>query len=80
MPAETTRLIDVPALTIVPAAGLSLITLPDSAVSLYWVVTVPTARPALPMTVAAAACANPTTLGVDTCAGPLETMRLTDDP
>ena len=68
MPPETTRLIIVPPLTSVPATGLSLITLPDGTVSLYWVVTVPTTRVEVVMAVVAATCVDPTTLGTATAA------------
>jgi hypothetical protein len=59
-------LTDVPPLTIVPAPGLSLITLPDCTVPLYSFVTVPKNRPEVVMAVVAAACADPTTLGTAT--------------
>jgi len=79
-PLETTRLTAEPALTDVPATGLSLITLPDGTVPLAAVVTVPTTRPAFVIAVVAAACVIPTTFGTVTGAGPLETTRLIADP
>ena len=44
-----------PRITIVPATGLSLITLPDGTVLLAAIVTVPTTRPTLVIAVVAAA-------------------------
>jgi hypothetical protein len=79
-PLETTRLTAEPALTEVPATGLSLITLPEATLLLDCVVTVPATRPAPVMAVVAAACVSPTTFGTDTFAGPLETTRLTAEP
>ena len=79
-PEETTSLTADPAFTSVPAAGLSLITLPEGAVLLGCVVTVPNTKPALVIAAVAAACVSPTTLGTATCAGPEETTRLTADP
>src|SRR6059058_4425286 len=79
-PVETTRLTAEPFATLVPAAGLSLITLPDSTVVLDCIVTVPAVRPALVRALVAAACVWPTTFGTATGVGggaPLETTRLT---
>jgi hypothetical protein len=79
-PVETTRLTAEPELTLVPALGLSLITLPDATVALLAVVTVPTTSPAPVMDVVAAAWVTPTTLGTAICAAPVETTRLTVEP
>jgi hypothetical protein len=62
-PVETRRLTEEPAATAVPAAGLSLITLPEATVLLDAVVTVPTVRPAVVIAVDAAAWVSPTTFG-----------------
>src|SRR5438067_12672095 len=81
-PLETTRLTAEPFATLVPAAGLWLITLPEATVVLDCCVTAPTVRPALVMALVAAACVWPTTFGTGTCAGggaPVETMRLAAD-
>src|SRR5207237_3987394 len=79
-PLETTRLTAEPLATIVPAVGLSLMTLPEAAVLLDCIVTVPTVRPAPVMALVAAACIWPTTFVTATCAGPLEATRLTAEP
>jgi len=79
-PLDTTRFTVDPALIDVPAAGLSLITLPDGTVLLAAVVTVPTTKPAFVIAVAAAACVIPTTFGTVKDAGPLDTTRFTADP
>src|SRR6185369_11325780 len=79
-PLDTTRLTADPAFTCVPAAGLSLITLPAGTVLLAAVVTTPSTSPALVMAVVAAVCVRPTTFGTATLGGPLETTRLTADP
>jgi hypothetical protein len=76
-PLDTTRFTADPALTNVPATGLTLITLPEGTVLLDIIVTIPTNRPAPVIAVVAAACVNPTTFGTDTCAGPVETTKLT---
>src|SRR5437016_12711840 len=79
-PLETTRLTAEPFATLVPAAGLSLITLPEATVVLDCLVTVPAVRPALVMALVAAACVWPTTFGPATGLGggePLETCRST---
>jgi hypothetical protein len=76
-PEEITKLTEDPALTCVPAAGLSLITLPIATVLLDALVVVPTTRPAPVMAVVAAACVCDTTFGTDT---PDEMTKLTDDP
>jgi hypothetical protein len=58
-------------LTLDPAAGLSLITLPAATLALLAEATVPSTRPALVMDVVAAACVWPTTFGTETWAGVL---------
>src|SRR6185503_15184593 len=62
-PLDTTRLTADPAFTCVPAAGLSLITLPAGTVLLAAVVTTPSTNPALVMAVVAAACDKASALG-----------------
>ena len=79
-PEDTTRLTAPPGFTWIPAAGLSLITLPAATVLLAWLVTVPSTRPAPVIAVVAAAWVSPTTLGTATCAGPEETTRFTALP
>jgi hypothetical protein len=79
-PVETTMFTEEPTFTLVPAAGLSLMTSPEATVLLEAVVTVPSTKPALVMAVVAAACVSPTTFGTDTLAGPLETTMLTAEP
>src|SRR5205823_1183324 len=79
-PLETTRLTAEPLATLVPAVGLSLMTLPAATVLLDCIVTAPRVRPAPVMALVAAACVWPTTLGTAICAGPLETTRLTAEP
>jgi hypothetical protein len=79
-PVETTMLIADPTLTVVPAAGDSLMTLPVATVLLEAVVIVPRARPAPVMAVVAAACVRPTTLGAVTVGGPVDTVMLTEEP
>jgi hypothetical protein len=66
-PDETTRFTCDPVFAIVPAAGLSLITLPDATELLDIIVTVPTTSPALSISVVAALCVSPTTFGTATC-------------
>src|SRR5204862_6274804 len=68
-PLETTRLTAAPLATLVPAAGLSVITLPEATVVLDCCVTVPAVRPALVMALVAAACVWPTTFGTSTGGG-----------
>src|SRR5204862_2780236 len=68
-PLETTRLTAEALATLVPAAGLSLITLPEATVVLDCCVTVPAVRPALVMALVAAACVWPTTFGTATVGG-----------
>src|SRR5205807_1614096 len=68
-PLETTRLTAEPFATLVPAAGLSLITLPEATVVLDCIVTVPAVRPALVRALVAAACVWPTTFGTATGGG-----------
>jgi hypothetical protein len=79
-PVDTTKLTADPTFTLVPATGVSLITVPAATVPLEAVVTVPTTNPALVSDVPAAACVNPTRFGTTTCAGPVDTTRFTDDP
>ncbi len=79
-PLETTRFTEEPVFTLVPAVGLSLMTLPDATVPLACVVIVPTTKPAVVIAVLAALCVSPTTFGTLTLAGPLETTRFTDEP
>src|SRR2546423_15716426 len=67
---ETTRLTGEPLATLVPAVGLSLMTLPAATVLLDCIVTAPTVRPAPVMALVAAACVWPTTFGTATCGGP----------
>ena len=76
-PVETTRLTAEPRLTLVPAAGFSLITLPAETVELDPVVTVPTTKPAAEIAEVAEACVCPTTFGTTV---PAETSRLTAEP
>src|SRR5207302_6511246 len=68
-PLETTRLTAEALATLVPAAGLSLITLPEATVVLDCIVTVPAVRPALVRALVAAACVWPTTFGTGTVGG-----------
>jgi hypothetical protein len=79
-PDDKTKLTADPVLTCVPAAGLSLITLPEGTMLDDAVVTVPTTSVAVVMAEVAAACVDPTTFGTATCAGPDETTRLIADP
>jgi len=79
-PVETTRFTEEPTATDVPASGASLITLPEGTVLLDPVDTVPTTRPAPVIDVVAAVWVSPTTFGTKTVAGPVETVRLTDEP
>src|SRR5271156_5933453 len=86
---EVTMSLDAPLLTVrftaealatlVPAAGIWLMTSPAATVALLAVVTVPSVRPEPVITVVAAACVSPTTLGTLT-AGPLLTVRFTAEP
>src|SRR5205814_7223163 len=68
-PLETTRSTAEPLATIVPAVGLSLMTLPEPTVVLDCCVTAPMVRPAPVMALVAAACIWPTTFGTATGAG-----------
>src|SRR4051812_39283003 len=68
-PLETTSAIAVPAATLAPAAGLSLITCPAGTVALLAFEIAPTVSPAPVMAVCAAVCVIPTTFGTDTAAG-----------
>ena len=79
-PLEITRLTAEPTLTLVPAAGFSLITLPAATVLLDRWVIVPTTKPALVMAEVAAAWVSPITFGTATCAGPVDITRLTAEP
>src|SRR5262245_8077497 len=63
VPIETTRLTAVPGVTVVPSAGLALITRPMWIVELVAVVIVPTVRPAFTIAFTASACSRPTTPG-----------------
>src|SRR5207253_9547753 len=65
-PLETTKLTAEPLATIVPAVGLSLMTLREATVRLDCCVTAPTVSPAPVMAPLAAACAWPTTFGTAT--------------
>ena len=76
-PVLTVRFTADPEATLVPATGLSLITLPDATVELLAVLTVPSARPALVIALVAAACVRPTTFGTVTGAGPVLTVKFT---
>src|SRR5436305_1816105 len=62
---DTTRFTAEPAPTMVPAAGLWLITLPAGTLPLAANVTVPTINPAPVIVAVAAACVRFTTFGVD---------------
>src|SRR5271170_2012698 len=66
--------------TLVPAAGIWLMTSPAATVALLAIVTVPSVRPAPVIAVVAAAWVSPTTFGTLTMAGPLLTVRLTAEP
>src|SRR5205807_7471608 len=82
-PLETTRLTAEPFATLVPAAGLWLITLPEATVVLDCCVTRPEERRAGVVALVAGACVSPTTFGTVTGVGggaPLETTRLTAEP
>jgi hypothetical protein len=79
-PVETTKLTAEPDATLVPAIGLSLITLPEGTVGLLALLIEPTVRPVPVIALAAAACVKPTTLGTDTGAGPELTVRFTAEP
>src|SRR6185436_19530688 len=79
-PVDTTRFTELPAATIVPAAGDRLMTEPDGTVVLDAVVTVPTTSPAFVIAVVAADCVRLTTPGTLTCSAPVETVRLTALP
>jgi hypothetical protein len=70
-PAEVTSATAVPRFICAPAAGFWPITLPAGSLSLYWVVTVPSVRPAVVSAVVAADCVIPTTLGITPAASPL---------
>jgi hypothetical protein len=62
-PVETTRATEEPLAALVPAAGVSLMTLPLATAALDACVTVPTVSPAPVTAVVAAACVSPTTFG-----------------
>ena len=66
-PVDTTRFTAEPALTCVPAAGVSLMTFPAATVLLAAVVTMLSTNPAAVMAVSAATCVRLTTLGTVTC-------------
>ena len=69
-----------PDLTVVPAVGLWLMTLPEGTVALLTVLTVPTVNPAPVIALVAAACVRPTTFGTVTGAAPVLTARFTAEP
>jgi hypothetical protein len=79
-PVDTTMFTADPVTTVVPAAGLSLITSPEGTVPLEAVVAAPTTSPAPVIAVVAAACVSPTTFGTATVGGPVDTTRFTADP
>src|SRR5689334_4744720 len=79
-PCETTSATALPAAKLVPAVGVSLMTMPAATVVLGWNVIAPTVRPAPVSDVVAAAWVRPTTLGTVTGGRPLETTRLTAEP
>jgi hypothetical protein len=66
-PVEITRFTAEPDVTVLPAAGLSLMTPPEAVVELLCFVTVPTTRPALVMALVAAVCVIPFTFGTAIC-------------
>src|SRR5207237_9165863 len=68
-----------PLATLVPAVGLSLMTLPAATVLLDCIVTVPRVRPAPVMALVAADCVWPTTFGTATGAGPAHATSLAAD-
>ena len=68
-PVETTRLTAEPRTTSAPAAGLSLMTLPEATVLLDWCATAPLVRPAPVIALVAVACVWPTTFGTGTVGG-----------
>src|SRR5579863_1797287 len=79
-PLLTVRFTAEPPATLVPAAGIWLMTLPAATVALVAAVTVPSVRPAPVIAVVAAAWVSPTTFGTLIVADPLLTVRLTADP
>src|SRR5208282_5173345 len=79
-PLLTVRFTADPLATLVPAAGIWLMTSPAATVALLAIVTVPSVRPAPVIAVVAAAWVSPTTFGTLTMAGPLLTVRLTAEP
>src|SRR5207302_11439514 len=76
----TTRLTAAPDVTLVPATGFWLITVPAGTVELDCIVTLPTTRPAPVIAVVAATCTRLTTSHAITEAAPLLTTRLTAAP
>jgi hypothetical protein len=68
-PLLTVKFTAVPVATLVPGAGISLMTLPADTVELLAIDTAPTASPALVIEVVAAAWVIPSTLGTPACAG-----------
>jgi hypothetical protein len=74
-PLETTSVTADPVATLVAAAGVSLMTLPEATVLLDWVVTVPAVNPAPVMAVLATAWVSPTTFGTLTEVEPLEPLE-----
>jgi hypothetical protein len=79
-PLETTRLTAEPTATLVPAAGDSLITLPEATVVLEAMLTIPTVKPAPVNAVEAADWVSPTTVGAATIGSPVEMTRATAEP
>src|SRR6185295_14181371 len=80
VPVETTMPTALLTRTLVPAAGLVLITLPAGVVALGAVVMAPTVRPTPLIDELACACVRPTTFGTFTRGGPLDTTRFITVP
>src|SRR4051812_10201281 len=76
-PLDTTRATALPAATLAPAAGFSLITWPAGTVALLVLEIAPTVSPAPVIAVCAAVCASPTTFGTDTAAGGVPAVNST---
>src|SRR4051812_34624947 len=76
-PLETTRATAVPAATLAPAAGVSLVTCPAGTVALLALEIAPTVSPAPVSAVCAAVCVIPTTFGTDTAAGGVPAVNST---
>src|SRR5271163_3029212 len=75
-----TRFTAEPTATLVPAVGVSLITLPETTVVLDAMVTTPTLRPAPVSAAEAVDWVSPTTAGAATVGGPVEITRFTGLP